>query len=102
MSSTCVDLLSVVWFKYVSFVCALMCLPHGLVCDLWYNFSMCLLSVRLCVFHMCWSVIGGMVQARVFFVRLCVFYMCWSVVCGMLQVRVFSLCANVSSIWVGL
>ena len=46
VSSTWVGLWSVVYFKYVSFVCALMCLPHGLVCDLWYNSSTCLLFVR--------------------------------------------------------
>ena len=46
VSSKWVGLLSVVWFKYVSLVCALMCLPHVLVCDLWYDSSMCILSVR--------------------------------------------------------
>ena len=46
MSSTWVGLLSVVYFKHVSFVCGLMCLPHGQVCDLCYTLSMCILSVR--------------------------------------------------------
>ena len=79
VSSTMVGLWSVVYCKYVYFVCALMCLPQGLVCDLWYNSSTCLLSVRLCVLQMGWSVIFGIIQ-----------------------IRVFCLCANVSSTRVGL
>ena len=63
----------------MSFVCALMCLQHGLVCDLWYTSSTCLLFVRQFVFH-----IG------------------WSVICGIIQVCVFCLCANVSSTWISL
>ena len=46
VSSTWVGLLSVVYFKHVPFVCGLMCLPHGQVCDLCYTLSMCILSVR--------------------------------------------------------
>ena len=57
VSSTSVGLWSEVYFKYVYFVFALMCLPHGFVCDLWYNSGMCLLSVRLFVFRMGWSVV---------------------------------------------
>ena len=79
VSSTWISLWPWLFLKYESFVCALICLPHEFVCDLWYNSSMCFLSVRLCVFRMGWSV-----------------------VCGILQVCVVCLCAYMSSTWVGL
>ena len=51
VSSTWISLWSWLFLKYESFVCALKCLPHELVCDLWYNSSTVLVYAIMCLSH---------------------------------------------------